>query len=174
MRYDPAELIRLLEQDRPEHIPVVRRSKFEQALDVYRSKIVTFANNNIGKFPGTSIEDLTQEITVVLWTCVDKYDPNKAAGFSTFFWTAAKHRMIDMIKRINCEKRRSEFFILPDYITSLGDTNVHSIDASALSVVIDKYMTEASAEDWAIIHEEIVDKWEDLPIARRRRISGVA
>jgi len=110
---------------------------------------------------------------MVLWKCVNEYDPERAAGFSTFFWTCAKRRMMDMIARVDREKRKSEWFVLPTQLTHFdkNDTNAlcHLLD--------DNYFgnhSEASAEDWAVIHETILEKWNELPYAKRLRLSDVS
>lgn len=159
------ELIRLLELDIPKRRERPGRTKFDLANDYYRPKIRTFATNNIAKFPGFGTEDLIQEISMVLWKCVDLYDPNKAAGFSTFFWTCAKRRMLDLIAITQREKRKSEFFIL---------ASPTDIDGESLTYIIDQNIEEASAEDWAMIHETVLDKWNALPYAKRLRLSDVS
>lgn len=134
--------------------------RFKEALKVYRPKIHTFAVNSVHSFAGVGVEDLEQEILMVLWKCLQTYDPNKAAGFSTYFWTTAKNKMVDLIKGMNRIKRQTEWFIMSDDAT--------------LARLINGVIEDSSAEDWAVIHETVLERWNDLPERERRRLRVVS
>lgn len=141
--------------------------RFLLAKQVYEKKIFTFARQNIGKMPGVSVGDLAQEITIVLWRCVTLYDPNNGAGFSTFFWTAAQNRMKDLITAARRQKRESEWF---ETLSTFAATNIHG---PSLEWTIDQYMQEASPEDWACLHEEVRERYEQLPARQQKFVIGL-
>ena len=110
-------------------------TRFELAEEMYRSKIKTFARGTYGTIPGFQCEDMEAEILEVLWLCVKNYDPNKGARFSTFFWTAAKHKLTHLYRLKDAKKRNAE---------------VVYIDPDALINIIDGCYEIFSAEDWAV------------------------
>jgi RNA polymerase sigma-70 factor (ECF subfamily) len=60
-----------------------------------------------GRVGFETIQDLTQETLAELSKCIDRYDPNRGARFSTWLLTIAKHILGDEIDRRNAKKRGS-------------------------------------------------------------------
>ncbi len=54
-----------------------------------------------------TVQDLTQETLAELSKCIDRYDPNRGARFSTWLLTIAKHILGDEMDRRNAQKRGS-------------------------------------------------------------------
>ncbi len=52
-----------------------------------------------------TVQDLTQDTLAELSTCIDRYDPNRGARFSTWLLTIAKHLLGDEMDRRNAKKR---------------------------------------------------------------------
>lgn len=143
----------------------LEEQRFKAAFDAYLPKIRTFARRNVNHFAGWAVEDIVQEITVVLWKCLKTYDPNKAAGFSTFFWTAARNQMQNLIDTMSAQKRQSEWFVLASRTPDGFDLFEH---------LIDEQIQEASAEDWAMIHETVYEMWDELSEKSRRKLLAVS
>jgi len=54
-----------------------------------------------------TVQDLTQETLAELSKCIDRYDPNRGARFSTWLLAIAKHILGDEMDRRNAKKRGS-------------------------------------------------------------------
>ena len=54
-----------------------------------------------------TVQDLTQETLAELSKCIDRYDPNRGARFSTWLLTIAKHILGDEMDKRNALKRGS-------------------------------------------------------------------
>lgn len=116
---------------------------FEMAQVKYAPKIRTFSENTWRYLPGYERQDLEADMLEVLWTCVQSYDPDRGARFSTFFWTAAKRRLISIRRHYGAQKRSAEW--------------VH-LDGDALAEMVDEIVTEASAEDYALAFAAIEER----------------
>lgn len=110
-------------------------TRFELAEEAYRRKIRTFARSTYQTIPGYQCEDMEADILEVLWLCVKSYDPDNGARFSTFFWTAAKHKLTDLYRFYGAKKRKAEIIYL---------------DGDALAHIMDTFQEDFSAEDWAV------------------------
>ena len=53
------------------------------------------------------VQDLTQETLAELSKCIERYDPNRGARFSTWLLSIAKHLLGDEMDRRNAKKRGS-------------------------------------------------------------------
>jgi len=60
-----------------------------------------------GRVGVETVQDLTQETLAELSKCIDRYDPNRGARFSTWLLTIAKHILGDEMDRRNAQKRGS-------------------------------------------------------------------
>jgi RNA polymerase sigma-70 factor (ECF subfamily) len=60
-----------------------------------------------GRVGFETIQDLTQETLAELSKCIDRYDPNRGARFSTWLLSIAKHLLGDEMDRRNAKKRGS-------------------------------------------------------------------
>ncbi|MBT4524042.1 MAG: sigma-70 family RNA polymerase sigma factor [Phycisphaerae bacterium] len=54
-----------------------------------------------------TVQDLTQDTLAELSKCIDRYDPNRGARFSTWLLSIAKHILGDEMDRRNAKKRGS-------------------------------------------------------------------
>jgi DNA-directed RNA polymerase specialized sigma24 family protein len=110
-------------------------ARFEAAAIEYRGTIRTFARNCVRQLPSTEIEDVEQELLTVLWKCVQNYDPDRGASFSTLFQGSARNKIIGLVRHNNTLKRKGEYLLT-------------SLDAEDVSAAIEGLRSEASAEDW--------------------------
>lgn len=60
-----------------------------------------------GRIGFETVQDLTQDTLAALSTCIERYDPNRGARFSTWLLTIAKHTLGDEMDRRNAQKRGS-------------------------------------------------------------------
>ncbi|MDP6541735.1 MAG: sigma-70 family RNA polymerase sigma factor [Phycisphaerales bacterium] len=60
-----------------------------------------------GRIGFETVQDLTQDTLAALSTCIERYDPNRGARFSTWLLSIAKHVLGDEIDRRNAQKRGS-------------------------------------------------------------------
>src|SRR5215218_9180629 len=82
-------------------------SNFEQAQVAFKGTIRTFARNCVHQLPGFAQEDIEQELLMVLWLCVQKYDPNKGASFNTLFQGCARNKVISLVRSAQTQKRKA-------------------------------------------------------------------
>lgn len=115
-------------------------SRFEAAQVAYQKKIRTIAHWNFQKGPGFARQDLEQELLVVLWRCVQNYDPNIGASFNTLFTGSARNRIVSLIRHATTQKRVA-------VLTSLEEEGIQ--------LAIDRVLNEPSAEDTALLHMRI-------------------
>jgi RNA polymerase sigma factor (sigma-70 family) len=54
-----------------------------------------------------TVQDLTQDTLAALSRCIERYDPNRGARFSTWLLSIAKHTLGDEFDRRNAQKRNS-------------------------------------------------------------------
>lgn len=116
--------------------------KFEAAESQYARKIRTFARNARHQLPKMEIEDIEQELRVVLWKTVEKYDPNKGASFNTLVQGNFKNRIISMIRSENTDKRRIS-------------ASTEAVDEVALTNAVNAAFEGASAEHIALVRLDI-------------------
>lgn len=121
----------------------MQATAFEMAQDKYAPKIRTFAESAWRFLPGYGREDLEAEMLEVLWICTQGYHPDRGAQFSTYFWTAAKRRLISIRRFLGAKKRAAEW--------------VH-LDGDALAAAVDEILQEFSAEEYAIAFETIEER----------------
>lgn len=96
-------------------------SSFEDALQQYRGTIHTFALNTVRQCPSFDVEDVEQELLVVLWRCVERYDASKGASFNTLFQGCARNKCITLARTAQTQSRQANLFT-----TSLSTEEVHS------------------------------------------------
>lgn len=135
---------------------------FLDAQVAYQSKIHTFARNSYHQIPGYSIDDMEQETLIVLWKCVQRYNPDAGATFNTFFWQSARNNISDMTSKAMTQKRQTEWF------SPLSPVEI--LDEDSFTMICDQYLTEMSAEDWSDLRETVIEKWEELTPKQRLRI----
>jgi DNA-directed RNA polymerase specialized sigma24 family protein len=111
---------------------VENTARFPLVQPTYRPKIKSFARRNFHTIPGFEQQDLEAEILEVLWLACLKYDPDNGACFSTFFWTCAQRRFLDLNKAAGRKMRQ-------------GDYHRVWLDTDALSEVIDEFLSAASS-----------------------------
>ena len=58
-----------------------------------------------GRIGFETVQDLTQDTLAALSKCIERYDPNRGARFSTWLLSIAKHTLGDEIDRRNAQKR---------------------------------------------------------------------
>lgn len=114
--------------------------KWDLAYQRYRGTMRTFARNSVNQIPDMDIEDIVQELTVVLWECTMKYDPNRGASFNTLFQGSAKNKIITLIRRGQTQKRTA-------VVTSLDD--------DAVRVAVDSLVQNESSEDHCLRRMEL-------------------
>lgn len=133
-------------------------TNFEQAQIKYGGKVRTFARNSYRQIPDHEVEDVIQELTVVLWECAVKYDPNRGATFNTYFQQSAKNRIISLMRRSRTKGRT-------------GSTV--SLDVEAVAWAVDEYLSDPSAESVALmrmdIREAVAAGGEGVLDGRRRK-----
>lgn len=129
--------------------------QWQQAQLVYTSKINTAARNSYYKIPGYAVEDIEQELLVVLWESIKLYDPNKGATFNTFFWMRAKQKIGMLIRKYAEMKMRKATLV--------------SLEEEAVQAAVEEIMLGTSAEDLAMCHLEIQERWAKLPPQRRQK-----
>lgn len=109
-----------------------------RAIERYRGTISTFARRSAHKLPDLDQEDIEQELYIVLWKCVENYDPDRGASFNTLFQGSAHNRIITLIRHYETVMRKPK-------------QNLFRLDAEDVSAAVSAMMpTAASAEDWYI------------------------
>lgn len=121
--------------------------KWELAQKRYRKTIRTFARNFVNQLPGFDIEDVEQELLMMLWKCVNNYDPNRGASFNTLFQGTALRRCISLVRTANTKGRK-------------GVTV--SLDVEAIGQAVNDYFSEDSAEDNALRRLQVVELVEEF------------
>jgi RNA polymerase sigma factor (sigma-70 family) len=106
--------------------------KFALAQQRYQGTIRTFAWKSYRQMQGYSVEDVEQELLVVLYECVMRYNPDRGAKFNTYFQQSCRNRVITLI-RYYAAKRRTATFA--------------SLSEEAVAYAVDMMLTEPSAED---------------------------
>jgi RNA polymerase sigma factor (sigma-70 family) len=120
--------------------PLSLPERWEAAQQVYGGKVRTFARNSFRQIPDHDQADMEQEILIVLWQCVQKYDPNNGASFNTLFQQCAKNRIISLIRHYSTKSRTAA-------VVSLGE--------EAVAAAVDEYLAVHSAEELAMMRLEI-------------------
>ena len=114
--------------------------KWEAAQKMYGGKVRTFARNSFRQIPGAEQQDVEQELLVVLWECVMKYDPNRGACFNTYFQQSAKNKVISLIRHHQTKGRTG---------------SVVSMSEDAVAFAVDEALSFTSAEDLAMMRVEL-------------------
>jgi DNA-directed RNA polymerase specialized sigma24 family protein len=124
-------------------------SRFEivEADPNYRRMIRTFARSCLVQLPGFAMEDIQQELLMVLWRCVNNYDPDRGAAFRTLFMGSAQRHVIGLVRTANAQKR--------------GKGVITYLDDEAFASAAERSRTEGSAEDWYLALAEHGDKFVD-------------
>lgn len=146
-----------------------QEARWQQTYQAFYPKIRTFARNlyrwvgytpeGFEKVSGLNLEDLEQELLVVLWKCLETYDPAKGSAFNTYFQTAARNRLVLIGRHFRTKKRFSTWV---------------SLDDEAVAQAIDEFLLEASSEDEAIAALAVAERIQrSMPVKneRRRRVS---
>lgn len=130
--------------------------KWEAAQRQYGGKVSTFARNSYRQIPGAEQADVEQELLVVLWECVMKYDPYRGACFNTYFQQSAKNKVISLIRHHQTKGRT-------------GSTV--SMSEEAVAFAVDEAVAFTSAEDLALMRVELrafVEKNGEAALFNRR------
>lgn len=114
--------------------------RWSAAVKLYGGKVRTFARNSFRQIPGFDREDVEQELMIVLWRCVQQYDPNRGASFNTLFQGCAKNKVISLIRHFETQSRKA-------HVVSLGDDDVAS--------AVEEYLSVASAEEIGLMRLQI-------------------
>lgn len=114
--------------------------KWELAQARYRGTMRTFARNSVNQIPDMEMEDIVQELTIVLWECVLKYDPNRGASFNTLFQGSCKNKIITLIRRGQTQKRSAV---------------VTSLDVESVRLVFEDLIQQESSEDTSLRKMEL-------------------
>jgi DNA-directed RNA polymerase specialized sigma24 family protein len=123
--------------------PSFDTSNFEQAQVAFKGTIRTFARNCVHQLPGFAQEDIEQELLMVLWLCVQKYDPNKGASFNTLFQGCARNKVISLVRSAQTQKRKALWV---------------NLDAEAVAAEVEMRMSVGSAERSYLALEEIRER----------------
>jgi len=107
---------------------------------MYEPKIRTAARNSYNQVRDHDRTDMEQELRVVLWRCVNDYNPDRGGSFSTFFWQSARNRISTLIRFYSTQSRKAETV---------------SLDVEAVRMAVDDLLEQPSAEDTAIMQIEI-------------------
>lgn len=102
--------------------------KWAAAYKAMRNKIKTFARGSYRQLPGYSQEDLEQELLIVLWECVQHYDPNRGARFNTFFQQSMRNRIISLVRRSNTKSRTAIIVYLAEEAVQSAVDELTAID----------------------------------------------
>lgn len=97
---------------KPKHPRTV--ASFEDARREYSGVIRTFAYNTVRQLPGWDVVDIEQELLVVLWRCVERYDESKGASFNTLFQGCARNKCITLVRGAQTAGRRGITVSLED------------------------------------------------------------
>lgn len=114
-------------------------ANFEAAQIRYGGTIRTFARSCVHRLPGYDLDDIEQELLVVLWQCVLKYDPDKGAGFNSLFQGCAKNKVISLIRHMETKGRKG---------------TVVYLEQEDVALAVQSLYTDASAEDWYLAIDE--------------------
>lgn len=118
--------------------------RFSAAQRMHVGTIRSFVNRfhaQMGSHMGK--EDLEQELLMVMWECVLKYDPNKGAKFNTLLHRSCNNRCITLVRFFAAKCRA-------------GD--VTSLDEDAVAYVVDRLLSSPSAEDRALTIMEVRER----------------
>lgn len=106
---------------------------------------------------GMDREDLLQEATLALIKAVDKFDENGGQKLTTFIYSVAKQRLLDLIKKNSAKKGGKDAVKL----SIEGGEDNDGIDPEAIGGdVIDDYLQKETAEQLYKISDEVLTKRE--------------
>lgn len=77
---------------------------------LYERDIIAKAKSS--NIPGFDWEDIAQELRVILWQKLEKFDPNKGAKEKTFAQRIMKNRILDLARYANRQKRKIDSYHL--------------------------------------------------------------
>lgn len=97
---------------KPKHPRTV--ASWDDARAEYGGVIRTFAYNTVRQLPGWEVADVEQELLVVLWRCVERYDPGKGASFNTLFQGCARNKCITLVRGAQTAGRKGVTVSLED------------------------------------------------------------
>jgi len=120
------------------HAPLESCTNLDRAIERYRGTISTFARNARSALPQMDQEDIEQELYIILWKCVEGYDPEKGASFNTLFQGSAKNKVISLIRHYRTGMRQPKHGL------------IHMDNEDVAAAVAALLPSEASAEDWYI------------------------
>lgn len=129
---------------------------FEDALEQYKGTVRTFAMNTVRQCPSMDVEDIEQELLVVLWRCVQRYDPDKGASFNTLFQGCARNKCITLARTAQTLSRQANLFAV-------------SLTAEEVSVAVELRGAYPSVEDevMARVTVDLLYDPEDVRLACR-------
>src|SRR4051812_4226982 len=97
---------------KPKHPRTV--ASWDDARREYGGVIRTFAYNTVRQLPGWEVADVEQELLVVLWRCVERYDASKGASFNTLFQGCARNKCITLVRGAQTAGRKGITVSLED------------------------------------------------------------
>lgn len=133
-------------RDQEYHVDARQTRNFELAQIRYEGTMRTFARSCVHRLPGYDVEDVEQELLVVLWNCVMKYDPDKGAGFNSLFQGCAKNKVISLIRHMETKGRKG---------------TVVYLEQDDVNLAVQQMYTEGSAEDWFLA----IDAWSEQMVS---------
>lgn len=143
-------------------VPTVEQ-KFALALEQFGRKIRTFARNSFYKLPGYDVSDVEQELRVVLWDCVQTYNPDKGATFNTYFQQCAHNKIASLIRFAQAKTR-------------VANTMTITLEDDAVRYVVENQTAQMDSGEIALMRMQLQDIAEEHgieavlnPKQRRRR-----
>lgn len=136
--------------------------RWRLAQERYRGTIRTFARNSYYKMPSFDQEDVEQELMVVLYECVMKYDPDKGATFNTYFQQSARNKVISLIRYFEAKTR-------------VANQGVLDLDDDAVRFAVERAQRGVTSEDIALQRMELQKIYDEQGLEaivnpkRRRR-----
>lgn len=129
-------------------MPLAIPTNFEDAQVQYGRKVKTFARNSAYAVPGYTQADMEQELLIVLWECVRNYNPDRGAGFNTYFQRSAKNRIITLIRHASTKGRKADVVTLND---------------DAVMIAVERIFVCESSEATAMRKMEVVQALKENP-----------
>ncbi len=77
---------------------------------MFQKQIKGFAQLRLRSLPGVDACEIEQELMEVLWRCTLTYNPDHGAKFSTYFWTLAERRWIDLHRAASRKMRVGDYY----------------------------------------------------------------
>ena len=106
---------------------------FEQARDTWRRKIEDFAFRSTVPFMDDG--DIRQEMELVLYKCLQRYDPTRKVKFHTYLHTAMHNRIRKLYSPFGMKNDRLPRSVHPDWLVYLGDDSMVEADGDRAALL---------------------------------------